>query len=361
MSYTHEESALAEMVKNQFNRAFGGMVEVFLSEEIRLGKNWLDAIKKALTESDLVLVLFSPKSHSRPWVNIEAGYGIMAGKQVVPICCMGLNSSALSEVYGIQQSMELTNRDHALRLLDDIAAQTEAKRLLLDREDLANKWVSAATAAESLLPAYVPKIDDPILVWLIGSVTDATDEFRERAFKTADALTASLTSRNFRVVLGRTELLNYVGDCIAYKSIAPSQAETGELPQLLAMKAARRPAPALNPVIILGSLRTAPGIRRMFVDCIGRVPDVAVMIGGTTNGRAAQEGKLAIQAGIPLLPLQFTGGAAADANTTFHDSLIPEVSELQTSKRGSDIVGDQICNLIVRQVEFMRESTPSSA
>ncbi|MFG6490512.1 toll/interleukin-1 receptor domain-containing protein [Roseateles sp. BYS78W] len=93
ISHVHQEFALAKMVKEQLDLIFGAMVEVFLSEDTRLGDNWLAKVKTALTDSDFVFVLFSPTSHSRPWINIEAGYGVMAGKPVVPICCLGLKKS----------------------------------------------------------------------------------------------------------------------------------------------------------------------------------------------------------------------------------------------------------------------------
>ncbi len=361
VSHVHEEFEIANMVKQQLNQLFGAMVDVFLSEDIKLGDNWLAAVKSSLLDSDSVFVLFSRTSHSRPWINIEAGYGVMAGKQVVPICCLGLKKSELSVVYSLQQAMQLTDAGDVIRLLETIAERTPAKRLLVeDRQKVAQRWVEAARIAESLLPVYTPRIDEPVLVWLIGSVNDVPDPFRDRAFKTADALSASFINAGFRVVLGRSNLLNYMADRIAYESINSVQNQTGDLPQLLATKAARSESRVLNPVILLGSLRAAHNIRRVFVDCVGRVPDVAIALGGTIGGRAAEEARMAVEAGIPLLPLHFTGGAAANSTTTFDPSLREDISAIQASTRGSDGVGERVRELIVRQVQVQRGTGQSS-
>jgi hypothetical protein len=100
-------------------------------------------------------------------------------------------------------------------------------------------------------------------------------------------------------------------------------------------------------------------VRQVFLDAIAKVPDVAVVLGGSPAGRAVEEASLARDAGIPVLPLKFTGGAALSADASFDGRLAEAIEDLQTI-RGSDIVGRMVCDLIERQVGITRRRLNAS-
>ena len=78
--------------------------------------------------------------------------------------------------------------------------------------------------------------------------------------------------------------------------------------------AASTPPPP--PIILSGSLRRG-NARQLFVDAIGRVPDIALVIGGNrSRTRVLEEAESAKTAGIPVLALPSTGGAAATVGST---------------------------------------------
>jgi hypothetical protein len=130
---------------------FGAQVNLFLAEDIPLGSNWFENIRTALAQADLILALFSPHSMKRPWINIEAGYGIMANKNVIPICFLGLQKSNLPVVYWLQQAMHLEDLSEVGRLLDGIASTTSAKTLQVDKATTLQSWRTSMSAALSEL------------------------------------------------------------------------------------------------------------------------------------------------------------------------------------------------------------------
>ena len=113
VSHIHEEKGIAEAIRDELHACFGAQVEVFLAEDIPLGANWFDQIKAALGRSDVLVVLFSKHSIGRPWINIEAGYGVMAGKQVIPVCQPGFSKAELPVIYGLLQAVDLLVPRHS--------------------------------------------------------------------------------------------------------------------------------------------------------------------------------------------------------------------------------------------------------
>ncbi len=196
--------------------------------------------------------------------------------------------------------------------------------------------------------------ESPITVWIIGSTTDLADEHRLRAYKTADALADAFVARRFRVVMGRNQLLNYVADRVAVDTIEPSTSVALDMSDLLALKSARAGGRCPNPLILLGSLRAGKNAREVFMDSIGQVPDICIVIGGRPGGRAVEEARLAVDAGIPVLPLPFTGGAAAELDTSVHKSLLDKATEVRAMSRENDLIGDRVCEIVETQARISR-------
>lgn len=362
ISHIHEEHAVAHTIRSQLGGVFAEMVDVFLSEDIRLGADWLQEIKAALQAANVILVLFSPTSQSRPWLNIEAGYGVMSGKLVIPICHRGLTKDKLPTIYGLRQALDVNSRSDIAKLLQAIAGATPAKRLLVnDIASVVEGWITEIAAAEAVTPPYIAESGTPPCVWLIGSVNKLPPKYRRRAWKVADALADEFVRRHYQVISGRSLLLDYVADRVASDAIGSFPTDVPETTGLLAIKSARAAAPAPNPVIILGSLRAERGIRQLFIDTIGKIPDVVVVLGGAPGGRAIAEIDLARRAGIPILPLRFTGGVALSTDPTFAPQLSPLVAELLATSPGSDVVGRHVSDLIEKQTAIVRGRDPNAA
>lgn len=147
LSHVHEEYIVADAIKAQLLTSFGSQVDVFLAEEIPLGRNWFTDIRKALQRADLVLALFSNRSKSRPWVNIEAGYAVMSEKLVVPLCLPDLDVLDLPMAYAMLQAMAIENPAQVRKLFDQIASHTAAAKFLGDRNAAVEAWRVAISHA----------------------------------------------------------------------------------------------------------------------------------------------------------------------------------------------------------------------
>jgi hypothetical protein len=98
ISHISEEREIANALKKLIEDQYGGMVEVFVStspESIQPGQKWLDRINDALTACKLEIIIASPTSLRRPWVNFEAGAGWVREIPVIPICHSGMTFSKL--------------------------------------------------------------------------------------------------------------------------------------------------------------------------------------------------------------------------------------------------------------------------
>jgi hypothetical protein len=97
ISHIHEEAELANALKARLSHMLLGGVNFFASsdrESIRGGDDWLIKIKDAISNACIVIVLVSPRSINRTWINFEAGAGWLHHR-VVPICHSGMQPSQL--------------------------------------------------------------------------------------------------------------------------------------------------------------------------------------------------------------------------------------------------------------------------
>jgi hypothetical protein len=116
ISFIHEEQVVAVAVQ-QLLRPFLGNRNVLLSADewqIFAGEQWLDRIKAELQPAKVVVLLLSPRSVQRPWVNFEAGAAWLTGKVIVPACFAGLSKSTLPKPYSNIQALDLPDDDYYL-------------------------------------------------------------------------------------------------------------------------------------------------------------------------------------------------------------------------------------------------------
>jgi hypothetical protein len=89
MSHITEEKEIAQALKKLVEKSFLNMIDVFVSSDptsVELGQKWLDEISFHLTTCAVEIILASPKSVLRPWINFEAGSGWVRDIAVIPLC-----------------------------------------------------------------------------------------------------------------------------------------------------------------------------------------------------------------------------------------------------------------------------------
>src|SRR5437660_11931897 len=103
VSHITEEAHLARKIKQHMEQALPGASTFVSAEDIRLGEDWRVSLKKALDGTKALVVLCSPRSIRRPWVNFESGSGWARGVRVIPVCHSGLKKADLPDPLKIFQ------------------------------------------------------------------------------------------------------------------------------------------------------------------------------------------------------------------------------------------------------------------
>lgn len=110
ISFIHEEKEIAEAVKTFLREKLETHSDVFLSSDmwsIYAGEDWLKKMKEELVPAKVVLLMLSPESVRRPWVNFEAGAAWLTDKVIIPVCIRGLRPEDLPKPYSNFQGLKL--------------------------------------------------------------------------------------------------------------------------------------------------------------------------------------------------------------------------------------------------------------
>jgi hypothetical protein len=110
ISFIHEEERVAIAVQAMLREKLDREHRVFLSADtwqIRAGEIWLDRLREELDDARVAVLLLSPSSIIRPWVNFEAGAAWLTGKAIIPVCFGGLLKEQLPKPYSNFQAIAL--------------------------------------------------------------------------------------------------------------------------------------------------------------------------------------------------------------------------------------------------------------
>ncbi len=124
ISHISEEKSLALVLKEWLESTFLGQCKVFVSsdpEDIPAGTKWLDKINGAMDDSKLLIILYSPQSKLRPWINFEAGCGWIKNIPIMPICHSGLKVSEIGAPISSFQGLEIDVKDFVNNFFGAIA------------------------------------------------------------------------------------------------------------------------------------------------------------------------------------------------------------------------------------------------
>jgi hypothetical protein len=123
ISHITEEKKTAIYLKEFLRESLGWGLQVFVSsdyESIGGGDIWFNRIVDALKSSPVEIVLLSPDSVSRQWINFEAGVGIGAGALVVPVVVHGLERSEVGHPLSSIQIRSVIDADNVRALIKDV-------------------------------------------------------------------------------------------------------------------------------------------------------------------------------------------------------------------------------------------------
>ena len=112
ISHILEETSIAEILNDWIESTFLGQCEVFASSDkadLPAGNKWIGEIDQALESAVAFLVLFSPTSLKRPWVNVQTGWAWIKGLPIIPICHSGLKKDDLPRRISTLQALEINS------------------------------------------------------------------------------------------------------------------------------------------------------------------------------------------------------------------------------------------------------------
>lgn len=120
ISHISAEKPIALILKEWLESTFSaGNCKVFVSsdsDDIPPGSKWFDEIEKALEITQIMIILCSSYSISRPWINFEAGCSWIKQIPIIPICHSGISKSTLPEPLRRFQALDLANSSFSKNL-----------------------------------------------------------------------------------------------------------------------------------------------------------------------------------------------------------------------------------------------------
>lgn len=125
ISHIHEDADVAGALKALIEDAFIGSIDVFVSSDptvILPGDDWRQKIRDNLRLVTDFIILLTPRSLERPWVNFEAGAACGRGTRFIPVCARGLSIAHVVAPLGDPQMITLDTGEHVERLIAAIAA-----------------------------------------------------------------------------------------------------------------------------------------------------------------------------------------------------------------------------------------------
>lgn len=211
ISHITEEKEVAFALKNVVESAFIGMMDVFISSDprsVQLGQEWLEKIKFALSSCAVEIIISSPQSVKRPWINFEAGAGWIRRVPVIPLCHSGMEPDKLPFPLKALQGATATKEEELNLVLPVLAdalgcgipkidfSEFIEKVREFEKTSRLNMAISGPTHSsqngDDLAPhelatfiavAELSDLDSPVAVWKVKS--ELEDNFRPLAVSLA--------------------------------------------------------------------------------------------------------------------------------------------------------------------------------
>ena len=179
ISYAACEKQIAAALKEALQPAFLNTVDFFVAsdrESISLGATWPTDILDALKRMRLMILIASPVSLNRPWVNFEAGAAMVREIPLIPLCHSSVTPDQLPVPVGLKQGVAFS--DSALReIVQKIAGITEISEpvidfanvlQLVDKAEVSSPFVASDEESSSSSGPELQAAREPLPAWLAG-------------------------------------------------------------------------------------------------------------------------------------------------------------------------------------------------
>ena len=137
ISHIGAEAPVALRLKELIQRSFSGDLTVFVSsdyESIQSGEEWYRKIVNSIQAAKVVIVLISPESVDRPWINFEAGVGVGSNDKVFPVAIRGFRLADLRPPLHALHARGIHDPNSVEAVIRDIGYAIETKPNEIDAE-----------------------------------------------------------------------------------------------------------------------------------------------------------------------------------------------------------------------------------
>jgi hypothetical protein len=142
ISHVHTEGDLAQRIGYWLEQAVPGAAGFISSDpsEIPAGRNWLNHLEEALRKTRVFILLCSPESIERPWVNFEAGCAYINRQTIIPVCHSGLTPDNLPLPISQFEAVDISRGPEACRkLVRSVAQLYEVEPRAVDYDRMAQE------------------------------------------------------------------------------------------------------------------------------------------------------------------------------------------------------------------------------
>jgi hypothetical protein len=135
ISHINEDEQIALQLKALLLKIFSDKIKIFVSSDkksIPYGKEWFPPIKQNLFDCDVALILCSPISIARPWINFEAGASAILDRPTIPMCYSGQKCSELPEPLYHYQGADAEKIEDLTGVIEEISHVIEIPLSIVD-------------------------------------------------------------------------------------------------------------------------------------------------------------------------------------------------------------------------------------
>jgi hypothetical protein len=152
ISHISEEAPLAHSLKSWIEATFPDQVSVFVSSDlvsIQAGDEWYDKIMEALGTTSVFIVVCSPTSLERPWVNFETGVAAYRDVRIIPICHRGIVPGKLPQPLHRFQGIDISHAPMPTQLMTPIAKMLAMKLHAIPEADMLRGFQTASKGSNT--------------------------------------------------------------------------------------------------------------------------------------------------------------------------------------------------------------------
>ena len=130
--HTHGDTSIAQILQDWIESTFVGQSDVFIhsDDEIILSDAaWLEKVDDALEGANALILVISPTSIQKPWLNFELGCAWMKGIFILSVCHSGITTANLPQPLSMFQGLDLNQENFPEMLFTLLGKQLGIRKL----------------------------------------------------------------------------------------------------------------------------------------------------------------------------------------------------------------------------------------